>query len=65
MKTIASILATLLPFAFIAFVITSWGMNIYRLTQCDFKESYKAEIVHGIGMFTPIFIVTGWLDLGE
>ena len=40
-----------------------WGANLYRLVKCDFEPSYKAEVIYGIGIFTPTFIVTAWMDI--
>ncbi|MCP5006647.1 MAG: hypothetical protein GY941_22300 [Planctomycetes bacterium] len=34
--------------------VIGWCMNIVKLTQCDFKPSYKTEIVRGIGIPVPI-----------
>jgi len=42
-----------------------WFMNIYKFCSCDFEPSYKAEIVHGVGIVTPIGCITGWMDLGK
>lgn len=42
-----------------------WVKNIIRLTNCDFKAPYKAEILHGVGIFPPIGAVMGWMDFGE
>lgn len=44
------------------FVIASWVTNLYKFTQCDFADPYKGEIIHGIGLFTPAFVVTAWID---
>lgn len=45
------------------YIPLAWGANAYRLVRCDWEPSYKAEVVHGLGLFTPIFIVTAWMDL--
>lgn len=33
--------------------VIPWGVNIYKLTQCDFQEPYKEEILRGIGI--PVY----------
>lgn len=38
---------------------------IVKFFQCDFKESYKAEIIYGFSAITGIGAVTGWMDFGE
>ena len=40
-------------------------LNIVKLCKCDFKPSYKAEIVHGLGVVTGIGVVTGYINLGK
>lgn len=40
-------------------------LNIVKFCECDFKPSYKAEIIHGIGMVTGAGVVIGYLNLGK
>jgi len=49
----------------IAIVGSSWCLNLYKLTQCDFKAPYKAEVIHGVGIIPPIAVVTCWLSFDE
>ena len=42
-----------------------WVKDIIKLTNCDFKPPYKAEVVYTIGLVPPIGMVTGWLDVGK
>ena len=45
--------------------LVAWGLNVYRFVQCDFEESYKGEIIHGIGIVTPTCLITAWHDWDE
>ena len=45
--------------------ISSWMVNLYKFVNCDFTAPYKAETLHGIGVVTPINLVTAWLNLGK
>jgi len=45
--------------------ITAYIMNLYKLLQLDFKAPFKAEAIRVIGIFTPISIVTGFMDIKE
>lgn len=47
--------------------ITGIGLNIYKLTQCDFKAPYKAEILRGAGAFPviPLGMVIGYLHIED
>jgi len=44
---------------------TGWVKNIIKLSNCDFEEPYKAEVVYMIGIIPPVGMVTGWLDVGK
>lgn len=50
---------------FIVLSITGWVKNIIKLTKCDFERPYKAEIIHGIGLFPPIGAVCGWINIKD
>lgn len=56
MKMFASIIAL------VWFVISLfWCANLIKLVNCDFKPSWKGEIVHTIGVFVPpASILTVW-----
>lgn len=48
--------------------VIGYVMCIVKLCQCDFdgnKSSWKAEVVYGIGTFTGLGGIIGWLDMGE
>lgn len=38
---------------------------IVKFCKCDFKESYKAEIIYGVTMCCGLGSVTGWMDFGK
>lgn len=46
-------------------VATGWIMNLIKLTRCDFEAPYKAEVIHGLGLISPIGAITGWLSVGK
>ena len=46
--------------------VIGWGMNIFKLTSCDFEKPYKAEVIRVIGVpFAPVGIIAGYMDLGK
>lgn len=47
------------------FTIGCWIGNLMKLTQCDFQAPVKCEIVHGIGIFWPLSLVTVWVWTDE
>ena len=55
----------IIPFVLVIVVFTGWVKNIVKLSECDFKAPYKAEVVHAVGLIPPVGMVTGWLNVGE
>ena len=49
----------------IVVIATGWVKNIVKLSECDFEPSYKAEVIHTIGLIPPVGAITGWLNLGK
>lgn len=47
------------------FGFVGYALNIYKLTQCDFEPSYKAEIIRAVGIFPPVGAIVGYLNFGE
>ena len=37
-----------------------WVGNLVRFIKCDFEESYKGEVLHGIGVVSPLCMITCW-----
>ena len=60
MKTIL-----IIQIVIILVVGTGWVKNIIKLADCDFEPSYKAEVIHIVGLIPPVGMITGWLDLGK
>jgi hypothetical protein len=44
---------------------TGWVKNIIKLSNCDFKAPYKAEVIHAVGLVPPVGMITGWLNPGK
>jgi hypothetical protein len=46
--------------ALLAFAV-AWGVNAYKLSQCDFAADYKCEALHGVGLVVPpLSWITVW-----
>lgn len=43
-----------------AVIATSWCVNLYKLTQCDFQAPWKGEIIHAVGLIPIAAPVTVW-----
>lgn len=47
-------------------LLSGYFMNIYKFVQCDFKPSYKAEVIRGIGIATGVVgWFVGWIDIQD
>jgi hypothetical protein len=61
MKLLAKALFVIPLVAFFVSLPLAWCVNIYKLVQCDFEESYRGEIVHTIGVcIPPASLITVW-----
>jgi hypothetical protein len=40
-------------------------MNIVKLTRTDFQSPHKAEAIRLVGLFPPVGIVTGWINIKD
>lgn len=45
--------------------ITGEVKCIIKFCQCDFKPSYKAEIIYGLGVVTGFGAVIGYMDIKD
>ena len=41
-------------FAVAVFLAVSWVGNCIRFANCNFKPTYKAEVIYGVGIVTGI-----------
>jgi hypothetical protein len=55
----------ILQLVIVLVVGTGWVKNLIKLADCDFEPSYKAEVIHFVGLIPPVGMITGWLDLGK
>ena len=53
--------------ALVVVPLVGYGMCVYKFVKCDFsdKTSYKAEALYGVGVFTGLGCIIGYIDLGE
>lgn len=49
----------------IVLIGAGWVNNVIKLSECDFEPSYKAEVIHTVGLIPIVGAVTGWLDVGK
>lgn len=59
------LLVVVLMFVFMSTIPTLYIRNIWLLANCDFKPSYKGEVIHAVGVFTPTFLISGWVSYDE
>lgn len=59
--TVVEIVVALL----VLLAIVGWVKNLIKLADCDFEPSYKAEVIHAVGIIPVVGIFTGWMDFGH
>lgn len=53
-------------YAFVGlFLFAGYVQCVVKFVSCDFKPSYKAEIVYGVGLVTGLGGIVGWVDVGK
>lgn len=45
--------------------IVLWVVNFTKLTRCDFQSPWKCELIHGIGLFSPVQMIAVWFGTDE
>lgn len=46
--------------------LVGYGMNIYKLMQCDFEKPYRAEVIRAAGVpFVPMGSICGFLTISD
>lgn len=51
----------LIPFVIYGYAIVAWVVNLVKLLNCDFENpSWKAEVIHGIGLIPGVSMITCW-----
>lgn len=45
--------------------IVGWILCVVHLAKTDFKAPYKAEIIYGIGTFTGVGAVLGYINIQD
>ena len=54
---------TIMPLIVFLILLAGWGQSIHKFTKCDFEAPYKCEIVYGVGLFPPIGMFVGWINI--
>ncbi len=46
--------------------LIGWTLNVVKLCRCDFKPSYRSEVIRGLGVVVPpIGAITGWMKIKD
>jgi hypothetical protein len=49
----------------VLFLFAGYVQCVVKFVKCDFKPSYKAEIIYGAGLVSGLGGIIGWMDLGK
>lgn len=47
------------------FLFVGYIKNIVKLGKLDFQEPYKAEVIRMIGVFPPVGMIAGWVNIED
>ena len=45
--------------------ICGYVMNVVKFFKCDFKPSYKQEVIRGVGVVTGLGAVIGYININD
>jgi hypothetical protein len=45
--------------------LVGWIKCLIKFIDCDFKPSYKAEVIYGVGTITGLGAIIGWVDIED
>jgi len=57
--------ALLVQLVILLLIGTGWVKNLIKLSECDFESPYKAEVIRTVGIFPPVGMVVGWIDIED
>ena len=49
----------------LSIALIGWISNIIKLSNCDFEEPYRAEVMHTVGLIPIVGAFTGYMDFGR
>lgn len=47
------------------YCLVTWGVCVYKATQCNWEPIGKSEIVYTAGALTPACVVIAWLNVQD
>jgi hypothetical protein len=47
------------------FGMVGYGLNLYKLSQCDFKPPYTPDFLRVVGLLPPAGAFLGYVDLRD
>lgn len=47
------------------YCLVTWGICVYKTTQCNWKPIDKAEIIYTVGAITPAGAIIAWIDVQD
>lgn len=60
--SLTELLTVLFAITIFITITSTWLVNAYKFVKCDFQSPYKGEIVHAVGIFTPLCVITAWIN---
>ena len=64
-KIIAFLFIIFFVFGLSFLSLLGYVANMIQFLQSDFQPPYKAEIIRGIGVISPLGCITGWIKIED
>jgi hypothetical protein len=65
-NSVGRCLAGAIYIAIVVALVVGYIGNLVAFVRCDFEPSYKAEVLHGVGIVVPpVGAVFGYCDFGK
>ena len=57
--------SALIGLSLVALYFIGYVKCVIKFVKCDFEPSYKAEAIYGVGCFTGLGGIIGWVDVQD
>lgn len=59
------VVAEIISFVIGGILLIGWIINLAGFFGLNFESPYRAEAIRGIGVFTPIGSILGYIDIND
>jgi len=64
-KDFKEVLSEVFVYSIATLGLIGWVLNLVAFTGLNFSSPYKAEVIRGIGVFSPVGSVIGYFNIND